>query len=80
MAEGWLFLLRWFHFLAVITWIGILYYFNFVQTPFFASAEPPALIVSPASVGSKNASPPTLVSAPPLPSSESAPLQPNRMS
>ena len=40
MAEGWLFLLRWFHFLAGITWIGMLYYFNFVQTPFFASAEP----------------------------------------
>ncbi len=40
MAESWLFLLRWFHFLAGITWIGLLYYFNFVQTPFFASAEP----------------------------------------
>ena len=40
MAEGWLFLLRWFHFLAGITWIGLLYYFNLVQTPFFASAEP----------------------------------------
>jgi uncharacterized membrane protein len=39
--DGWLFLLRWFHFLAGITWIGLLYYFNFVQTPFFASAEPP---------------------------------------
>jgi uncharacterized membrane protein len=39
-GEGILFLLRWFHFLAGITWIGILYYFNFVQTPFFASAEP----------------------------------------
>jgi uncharacterized membrane protein len=35
--EGWYFLLRWFHFLAGITWIGILYYFNFVQTPFFAT-------------------------------------------
>ena len=35
--EGWYVLLRWFHFLAGITWIGILYYFNFVQTPFFAS-------------------------------------------
>ena len=35
--DGWQFLLRWFHFLAGITWIGILYYFNFVQTPFFAS-------------------------------------------
>jgi uncharacterized membrane protein len=39
--DGWLFLLRWFHFLAGITWIGLLYYFNFVQTPFFASADPP---------------------------------------
>jgi uncharacterized membrane protein len=35
--EGWLFLLRWFHFLGGITWIGMLYYFNFVQTPFFGS-------------------------------------------
>jgi uncharacterized membrane protein len=35
--EGFLFLLRWIHFLAGITWIGILYYFNFVQTPFFAT-------------------------------------------
>jgi len=39
--EGWLFLLRWFHLLSGITWIGLLYYFNFVQTPFFAEAEPP---------------------------------------
>lgn len=38
--ELWLFFLRWMHFLAGITWIGILYYFNFVQTPFFAEAEP----------------------------------------
>jgi uncharacterized membrane protein len=35
--EGWYFLLRWFHFLAGIVWIGILYYFNLVQTPFFGS-------------------------------------------
>jgi uncharacterized membrane protein len=35
--EGFLFLLRWIHFLAGITWIGMLYYFNFVQTPFFAT-------------------------------------------
>lgn len=35
--EGWYFLLRWFHFLAGITWIGILYYFNFLQTPFFGT-------------------------------------------
>jgi uncharacterized membrane protein len=33
--EGFLFLLRWIHFMAGITWIGILYYFNFVLTPFF---------------------------------------------
>ena len=39
--EGWLFILRWFHFLAGITWIGLLYYFNFVQVPFFATAEAP---------------------------------------
>jgi uncharacterized membrane protein len=39
-GEGWLFFLRWFHFLAGITWIGMLYYFNFVQTPFFATADP----------------------------------------
>jgi len=38
--DAWLFLLRWFHFLAGITWIGMLYYFNFVQVPFFAGAEP----------------------------------------
>jgi uncharacterized membrane protein len=31
--------LRWIHFLAGITWIGILYYFNFVQTPFFAETD-----------------------------------------
>jgi uncharacterized membrane protein len=35
--EGWYFLLRWIHFLAGITWVGMLYYFNFVQTPFFGS-------------------------------------------
>lgn len=32
-------LLRWVHFLAGITWIGLLYYFNFVQGPFFAEAD-----------------------------------------
>jgi uncharacterized membrane protein len=35
--DGWYVLLRWFHVLAGITWIGMLYYFNFVQTPFFGS-------------------------------------------
>jgi len=33
---------RWFHLLAGITWIGLLYYFNFVQTPAFAGFEAPA--------------------------------------
>jgi uncharacterized membrane protein len=35
--QGIEFLLRWLHFLAGITWIGILYYFNFLQTPFFGT-------------------------------------------
>jgi uncharacterized membrane protein len=39
--SGFLFLLRWIHFLAGITWIGLLYYLNFVQTPFFAETEAP---------------------------------------
>lgn len=30
-------ILRWIHVLAGITWIGVLYYFNFIQTPFFGS-------------------------------------------
>ncbi|HUL03724.1 MAG TPA: urate hydroxylase PuuD [Gemmatimonadales bacterium] len=34
-----LLLLRWIHFLAGITWIGLLYYFNFVQGPFFAETD-----------------------------------------
>lgn len=29
---------RWLHILAGITWIGLLYYFNFVQTPAIAAA------------------------------------------
>lgn len=39
-AEGLLFLLRWIHFLSGVVWIGLLYYFNFVQVPFFAETEP----------------------------------------
>ena len=38
--QFYLLLLRWAHFLAGITWIGHLYYFNFTQTPFFAEADP----------------------------------------
>ena len=36
------FLFRWVHFLSGITWIGLLYYFNFVQGPFMAEADAPA--------------------------------------
>jgi len=39
-GDGILFILRWIHFLAGITWIGLLYYFNVVQTPFFAETDP----------------------------------------
>ena len=39
---GLAFLARWVHFLAGITWIGILYYFNFVQVPAFAEMQAPA--------------------------------------
>jgi uncharacterized membrane protein len=35
--DGFLFLLRWVHFMAGITWIGMLYYLNFSQTPFLAT-------------------------------------------
>ncbi|HEX9843866.1 MAG TPA: urate hydroxylase PuuD [bacterium] len=37
--HGFIFLVRWAHFLAGITWIGILYYFNFVQGPFLAQVQ-----------------------------------------
>ena len=33
------FLFRWIHVLAGITWIGLLYYFNFVQGSYFAEAD-----------------------------------------
>ena len=32
-------LARWGHYLAGITWIGLLYYFNFVQTEYFKEAD-----------------------------------------
>jgi len=34
---GWEFLFRYMHFLVGIAWIGMLWYFNFVQTPFFGT-------------------------------------------
>ena len=33
------FLFRWAHLLAGVTWVGLLYYFNFVQTEYFKEAE-----------------------------------------
>lgn len=33
-------LLRWIHFVAGVTWIGLLYYFNLVQVPFMKEADP----------------------------------------
>ena len=33
------FLLRWLHLLAGVTWIGLLYYFNFIQGEYFKEAD-----------------------------------------
>ena len=33
------FLLRWIHLLAGVTWIGLLYYFNFIQGEYFKTAD-----------------------------------------
>jgi len=45
--EGFLFLLRWFHIYMGVIWIGLLYYFNFVQGSFMkeaaAAAKPEVL-------------------------------------
>ena len=37
--DGFQFLMRWGHFIFGIAWIGMLWYFNFVQGPFFATAD-----------------------------------------
>ncbi len=37
------FIFRWFHVVFGIVWIGMLYYFNFVQTEYFKEAEADAL-------------------------------------
>lgn len=36
------YLARWGHFLFGVAWIGLLYYFNFVQTEYFKEADPAA--------------------------------------
>src|SRR5215471_21656621 len=35
-------LLRWVHFIAGITWVGLLYFFNLVNIPFMKEVEGPA--------------------------------------
>lgn len=38
-VDGILFFLRWFHIFFGVIWIGLLYYFNFVQGSFFAETD-----------------------------------------
>ena len=38
-AEATQFILRWFHFLAGITWVGLLYFFNLVNVPFMKQVD-----------------------------------------
>jgi len=42
---------RWIHFLSGITWIGLLYYFNFVQVPAMAAAAADKDGPGPAAIG-----------------------------
>ncbi|MDX1432401.1 MAG: urate hydroxylase PuuD [Gammaproteobacteria bacterium] len=42
---------RWVHFLSGITWIGLLYYFNFVQVPAMAAAAADKDGPGPAAIG-----------------------------
>ena len=46
-----LFFERWIHFMAGITWIGLLYYFNFVQVPGIAAATADKDGPGPAAIG-----------------------------
>jgi len=45
------FIERWIHFLAGITWIGLLYYFNFVQVPAMGAAVADKDGPGPAAIG-----------------------------
>src|SRR6185437_9253093 len=38
-TDGLLMILRWFHYFFGMIWIGLLYYFNFVQGAFFAETD-----------------------------------------
>src|SRR5947209_3349700 len=35
-------IMRWFHFLAGITWVGLLYFFNLINVPFMKTVDAPA--------------------------------------
>lgn len=39
--EGLVMILRWIHFFSGVAWIGLLYYFNFIQGAFFAQIDGP---------------------------------------
>lgn len=40
--EATLLIMRWFHFLAGITWVGLLYFFNLINVPFMKQVDPAA--------------------------------------
>ena len=40
--EATMLILRWFHFIAGITWVGLLYFFNLVNVPFMKTVDAPA--------------------------------------
>jgi uncharacterized membrane protein len=40
--EAGMLILRWFHFIAGITWIGLLYFFNLVNVPFMKTVDAPS--------------------------------------
>ena len=41
-AEATQLILRWFHFLAGITWVGLLYFFNLINVPFMKQVDAPS--------------------------------------
>jgi len=41
-SEAAMLILRWFHFIAGITWVGLLYFFNLVNVPFMKTVDAPA--------------------------------------
>lgn len=58
-ADGWWSLMVWLHVLAGVVWIGLLYYFNFVQVPAVAKAGADSDGPGPAAIN-KYVAPPAL--------------------